>query len=276
MGKVRPASGLSPIFRHLSFVKQTLLPHEAESYATHCRLTSPTPCYRPPCYFPIYQRFPTAVDYLPHVPGYMPLLPFSFAFSYCYLPQILSFFIICYAFLATLHAHAFVLKNDGSRLNKHSDKPISLLARHHHLNPKNVLQAASTSRVGNKLTFSPDNARITVHAPGHSQSQPSPLERLAGCQHRRLQKQTTAVARFVRTFVRVAGCEDFAGVDPGRVAERRERRVNRGGGIGDRESLSVVDHLLRIDVVFCKMLMSYTLGMTSSAESAAEKINYSA
>jgi hypothetical protein len=60
------------------------------------------------------------------------------------------------------------------------------------------------------------------------------------------------------------------GADPSRITERRDR-LNRGG-IGDRESLNVVDHLLRIDVVFCRMLMSYTLGMTSSAESAVEKI----
>jgi hypothetical protein len=60
------------------------------------------------------------------------------------------------------------------------------------------------------------------------------------------------------------------------IAPRKERQVNRVGGIGDRKSLSVVDHLLRIDVVFRRMLMSYTLGMTSCAESAVEKINYSA
>lgn len=86
-----------------------------------------------------------------------------------------------------------------------------------------------------------------VHAPRHSQFEPS-HERHAGCERRRLQERMTALARFGSTFVTVAGRGDFAGVDLG--------RGDWGGGIGDRESLSAVEHLLRIGVVFHRMLTS--------------------
>lgn len=40
-----------------------------------------------------------------------------------------------------------------------------------------------------------------------------------------------------------------------------------------RESLDAVEHLLRTDVGFYRMLMSCAMVMTSSAKSVAEKIN---
>jgi hypothetical protein len=76
MGKVRPASVLPSISHHFPFIHHHFLPHNAEFVATHCQLTSPTPCYRPPFYFPIHQTdFPSAVDKIPYLPGYQPLLP---------------------------------------------------------------------------------------------------------------------------------------------------------------------------------------------------------
>jgi hypothetical protein len=98
-----PFTNISPS----SFHQALLPPHDAEFVATHCRLTSPTLCYRHLRYFATRQSlfsnssngFPSAVDYLPCVLGYHPLSPFSFApFSRFYLrPQTLSLFFLLFA-----------------------------------------------------------------------------------------------------------------------------------------------------------------------------------
>jgi hypothetical protein len=127
MGKVRPASGLSSTSHHFPFIHHSF---PLNVCATHCRLTSPTPCYGPPYHFPIHQtNFPSAVDHLPYVPGYQllspvflcPVLPLPFTTS-----NDIDFFAICYAFLATSHGHAFVLTNNVSRLNEHYYQPVFL------------------------------------------------------------------------------------------------------------------------------------------------------
>jgi hypothetical protein len=76
-----------------------------------------------------------------------------------------------------------------------------------------------------------------------------------------------------RRAARIAGCGDFAGAGPSRVAGRRGMRVVGEAVCRDRESLDEVEQLLRIDVEFHRMSVSSAVEIMSSAGRAAENAN---